>query len=54
MRQKSTIYSPEFHNQYGETKEQIRKSKQEKLERKSKDEKQGQSEFRVKKSIKKD
>lgn len=53
MRQKSTVYSPEFHNQFQNSKEQVMKSKEEKLERGLKDKKEGQSEYWVKKETKK-
>jgi hypothetical protein len=52
MRQKNTVYSPEFHNQFQNSKEQVLKSKEEKLERKVKDKKEEQSEFWIKKETK--
>lgn len=53
MRQKSTVYSPEFHNQFQESKEEINENKKEKLERKLKDKRQGQSDFWVRKETQK-
>lgn len=53
MRQKSTVYHPEFHNQFLETPDEIKESKWEKAEHINRDEKQGQSKFRIEKKIKK-
>jgi hypothetical protein len=53
MRQKSTIYSPEFHNQFQQTPDKIKEEKREKAEHVNRDEKQGQGEFRIKKEISK-
>jgi|WetSurMetagenome_2_1015567.scaffolds.fasta_scaffold58176_2 hypothetical protein len=53
MRQKNTVFSPEYHNQFQNTQEQIVKSKEEKTERNLKDKKEGQSDFWVKKETKK-
>jgi len=53
MRQKSTVYSPSFHNQFETKNDEIRREKGEKEERELKDRRQGQSEFRVKKIVKK-
>lgn len=49
MRQKSTIESLEYHNQFQETSEEIANSKKERAGRFKKEEKQRQSEFWVKK-----
>jgi hypothetical protein len=53
MRQKNTVYSPEFHNQFQKTEAQELKSVKEKEERDFKDKKEGQSDFWVKKETKK-
>ena len=44
---------PSFHNQYQETPDEIDKNKYEKAEHEKRDEKQGQSKYRVGKQIKK-
>ncbi|HOX96571.1 MAG TPA: hypothetical protein PLI45_04290 [Candidatus Woesebacteria bacterium] len=49
MRQKNTIYSPEFHNQFQETPDEIRHGKEEKAEHAKNDQRQGQSDFWIKK-----
>jgi hypothetical protein len=52
MKQKNTVYMPSFHNQYQETSDEIDKNKFENAEHSKRDEKQGQSKFRVGKIIK--
>lgn len=53
MRQKSTIYSPEFHNQFEGSKEDILHQKKLLKERMDiRDKKEGQSKFRVSKKLK--
>ena len=52
MRQKSTIYSPGFHNQFQETSDEIRHSKEEKSEHLWDEKRQGQSRFQLEKKIK--
>lgn len=49
MRQKSTIYGGEFHNQFHESEEMIRRQKEDRAEHSQRDEKQGQSDFWIKK-----
>ena len=49
MRQKSTVESLEYHNQFQETPDEIRRAKEEKVEHSKKEEKQRQSEFWIKK-----
>jgi hypothetical protein len=51
MRQKNTVYHLEHHNQFQETPDEMKKSKWEKAEHAKRDEKQGQSDYRVKKKI---
>lgn len=53
MRQKNTVYHQELHNQFQNTPEEIKESKWEKAEHTMRDEKQGQSKFRVDKVVKK-
>ncbi|KKT43397.1 MAG: hypothetical protein UW88_C0012G0034 [Candidatus Collierbacteria bacterium GW2011_GWD2_45_10] len=53
MRQKSTVYSPSFHNQFGESKEELLKKSVERKSEVLKDKKQGQSEYRIKEATKK-
>jgi hypothetical protein len=55
MRQKSTdiVEGQDFHRQFHKTPDQIKIKKQKEAERARWDEKQGQSEFRVEKIIKK-
>ena len=53
MRQKNTVYSPSFHNQFGESKEKLLKKSAERKSEVLKDKKQGQSEFRIKEATKK-
>lgn len=53
MRQKSTVESLEYHNQFQETPDEIRRAKEVKVERVKKDERQGLSKFRVEKVVKK-
>ena len=52
MRQKNTIYSPEYHVQFQETPDEIRNAKKETAEHSKRDEKQGQGKFRVGKQLK--
>lgn len=49
MRQKSTVESLEYRNQFQETPDEIRRAKEEKVEHSKKEEKQRQSEFWIKK-----
>lgn len=51
MRQKNTVDHLEVHNQFQETPDQIKESKWEKAEHAKRDEKQGQSKFRIGKKI---
>lgn len=53
MRQKNTVDHLEYHNQFQETPDEIKKSKWEKAEHTKRDDKQGQSKFRVEKVVKK-
>jgi hypothetical protein len=53
MRQKNTVGHLEFHNQFQQTADSVKNSKWEKAEHVKRDEKQGQSTYRVKKEIKK-
>lgn len=52
MRQKNTVYSPEFHNQFEKTKDSSKISKEKKAKRVLKDKREGQSEFWIKKETK--
>lgn len=53
MRQKSTVFHQEVHSQFQETPDQIKESKWEKAEHAKRENKQGQSDFRVKRRLKK-
>lgn len=53
MRQKNTVYSPEFHNQFKKSEEQIRLAKEKKSGMSQKEKKEGQSEYRIKEATKK-
>ncbi|KKS31123.1 MAG: hypothetical protein UV37_C0023G0006 [Candidatus Collierbacteria bacterium GW2011_GWA1_42_60] len=53
MRQKSTVYSPSFHNQFEVKSDEVKREKGEKVERDLKDRRQGQSDFRIKKRVRK-
>jgi hypothetical protein len=53
MRHKSTVYTRETHNQFGQTEEKINLEKQKKAEHWKRDEKEGQSIFRIKEATKK-
>jgi len=53
MRQKNTVYSPAFHNQFQKTEEQVRLAKGKKVGVSKKEEKEGQSEYRIKEATKK-
>lgn len=53
MRHKSTVYSPEFHNQFGQTEERVTMAKMKKSGVESKEKKEGQSEYRIKEATKK-
>lgn len=54
MRQKSTVYSREEHNQFQKSEEQVKMEKAKKAEVWKKEEKEGQSPWRVKKETKRD
>jgi hypothetical protein len=51
MRQKNTVFHQEVHSQFQNTPDQIKESKWEKAEHAKRDEKQGQSKYRVGKKI---
>lgn len=53
MRQKSTVYSPEYHNQFQRTDDQIQRSKMKKTGYSKKEVKEGQSEYRINEATKK-
>lgn len=53
MRQKSTVYSPEFHNQFQKSEEQVRMSTMKKSGVSQKDKKEGQSAYRIGEATKK-
>lgn len=53
MRQKNTVYSPEAHNQFQKSEEQIRMAKEKKAGISKKEEKEGQSRYRVVEATKK-
>jgi len=53
MRQKNTVYSPAFHNQFQKTEEQVGLAKGKKVGVSKKEEKEGQSEYRIKEATKK-
>ncbi len=53
MRQKSTIYSPEFHNQFQKSEESVRNEKMKRTEGMGKEIKEGQSKYRIERSVKK-
>lgn len=53
MRQKNTVYSPEFHNQFQKSSQQINSAVQKKSGVAKKEEKEGQSEYRIKEATKK-
>lgn len=51
MRQKSTVYSLEYHNQFEGSEEDIEFQKRLMKQKAEKDKREGQSEFRIKKKI---
>jgi len=53
MRQKNTVYSPSFHNQFGESEEELLKKRIERKSEELRDVKQGMSMFRKKQATKK-
>ena len=53
MRQKNTVYSPSFHNQFQRTEDQIQRSKMKKNAYSKKEVKEGQSEYKIKEATKK-
>jgi len=53
MRQKNTVYSSEVHNQFEQTQEKVNLDKQKKVGIWKKEEKEGQSEYRIKEATKK-
>lgn len=53
MRQKSTVYSPSFHNQFQNSEEKINLEKEKKATGWKKEEKEGQSAYRIKEATKK-
>lgn len=53
MRQKSTVYNLEYHNQFEGSKEDIRMQRELLKEKILKDKREGQSDFRIKKQTQK-
>lgn len=53
MLHKSKVVSLEYHNQFGESKEELSKKRADRKSEQSKDVRQGQSTFRIKEATKK-
>lgn len=53
MKQKNTVFHQEIHNQFGQSEEKVKREIEKKSNVWKKDQKEGQSEYRVEKKISK-